>query len=449
MCAVQYYRCRRWLRNRSDSNQFLLACCSNASQCCWVSTQQDNHRRGTAEGRNSLSMVSPKKNLEADAIGSSVSCCCWPLQTRRDRPDPPAPPAPPAPPPPPACSEGNGAVCCSTAAAAQCVEGGPLPERPLPSHLPEICGDFITSGSSWQLLHDGRWHDGGSRHSVFSDVHTAGTMGQLLELTDQPEGFRMRAQMLRSSSTPPAAVILSKLSTLAIPHASPLAARTCGSGPLLAHLVSAGPMSHRGLSNPHPLEVDLLEEVGRGTAHSVWKGLWQDAPVVVKLMVSCSKQQLHWAHTEASLRHLLSHPNVLQTFAYKITSLTEGILATPAPAQHECGAAAERPPTVEDLVSGDGFGAPHPAQKGSSALQTVDLACALRQMMLDITTSHTDMYLTQVGGVGRGDAGKGWSGTGGSGVGQGGFSSGEGQGGAGEGRVRSGGVGQGGVGEVG
>ena len=185
-----------------------------------------------------------------------------------------------------------------------------------------------------------------------------------------------------------------------------------------------------------PLDVALLEMVmGAGGCSTSWLGLWQDAPVVVKLVIA-SKPAEHTPGLEGQLPRLAhspssnvethplthSHPNVVQVFASRVIKLTEDMLqlATPpptssSPAEAAPGAAALTHATkgLPLLVSADGFGAPHPAQ---STLQTMELASALR-LMMGVTSSIPDMYLTQVGGErAMGDDGEGRAGAGCSGV---------------------------------
>ena len=172
----------------------------------------------------------------------------------------------------------------------------------------------------------------------------------------------------------------------------------------------------------NPLDVALLEMVSSGCSgsRSVWMGLWQDAPVVIKLMIA-SKPELHaaagqhgrqpLAHSPSSKLELYvaahplahSHPNLVQVFASRVAKLTEGMLQPVAPTT----AALQPPPPAQAAAalklapdSNDGFGAPHPSQC-SGALQTVELASALRLMMGGRASDCIpDLYLTQVGGEG-------------------------------------------------
>ena len=172
-----------------------------------------------------------------------------------------------------------------------------------------------------------------------------------------------------------------------------------------------------------PLDVALLEMVmGAGGCSTSWLGLWQDAPVVVKLVIGgkAAESLLHSPssnvepHVTAQQRN--SHPNVVQVFASQVMKLTEDMLklttplptsTSPAPAELAPGkvtAPTQSTLNVTDpLVSNDGFGTPHPSQ---STLQTVELASALR-LMMGVTSSIPDMYLTQVGMRGRGGGGAG------------------------------------------
>ncbi|KXZ47521.1 hypothetical protein GPECTOR_34g680 [Gonium pectorale] len=115
-----------------------------------------------------------------------------------------------------------------------------------------------------------------------------------------------------------------------------------------------------------PIEVENLEKVGQGSFGVVYRGVWQGAHVAIKYLLSSSDQQLAASATEALLSKLLAHPNVVQTFAFKVVELTCecGTASAAAVEDGEHAAALEGAGLLESFHSGDGFGVPYLGEEG-------------------------------------------------------------------------------------
>ena len=70
----------------------------------------------------------------------------------------------------------------------------------------------------------------------------------------------------------------------------------------------------------HMDEIDLQEQVGKGGFGAVYKGTWRGAIVAVKHAVCnvADAQSLEQSIREVVLSKKLSHPNVVQTYAWTV-----------------------------------------------------------------------------------------------------------------------------------
>ena len=72
-------------------------------------------------------------------------------------------------------------------------------------------------------------------------------------------------------------------------------------------------------------EIDLQEQVGKGGFGAVYKGTWRGAIVAVKHAI-CNvedAESLEQSIREVVLSKKLSHPNVVQTYAWTVLTGTE------------------------------------------------------------------------------------------------------------------------------
>ncbi|MEW5309718.1 MAG: hypothetical protein WDW38_001581 [Sanguina aurantia] len=104
-------------------------------------------------------------------------------------------------------------------------------------------------------------------------------------------------------------------------------------------------------------EVQQLSWVGHGGYGAVYKGMWQGATVAAKYTVA-DQVDLQGARAhEAVLSKILSHPNVVQTFASRVAILTEDFLK--ATFNGDAMYASQTYNSDSGFKSGDGFGNPY------------------------------------------------------------------------------------------
>lgn len=104
-------------------------------------------------------------------------------------------------------------------------------------------------------------------------------------------------------------------------------------------------------------EVQQLSWVGHGGYGAVYKGVWQGATVAAKYTVA-DQVDLQGARAhEAVLSKILSHPNVVQTFASRVAILTEDFLK--ATFNGDAMYASQTYNSDSGFKSGDGFGNPY------------------------------------------------------------------------------------------
>ena len=72
-------------------------------------------------------------------------------------------------------------------------------------------------------------------------------------------------------------------------------------------------------------EIDLQEQIGKGGQGAVYKGTWRGAPVAVKYAI-CNTQDMdaiEQSVLEVVLSKKMSHPNVVQTYAWTVLTAPE------------------------------------------------------------------------------------------------------------------------------
>ncbi|GIL73264.1 hypothetical protein Vretimale_4866 [Volvox reticuliferus] len=105
-------------------------------------------------------------------------------------------------------------------------------------------------------------------------------------------------------------------------------------------------------------EVAQLSWVGHGGYGAVYKGVWQGANVAVKFTVADYMDFAGASAHEAVLSKMLSHPNVVQTFASRVALLDEEFLRSVFDGETNFPS---RELPVDSFRSGEGFGSPYGA----------------------------------------------------------------------------------------
>ncbi|GFR41123.1 hypothetical protein Agub_g1768, partial [Astrephomene gubernaculifera] len=103
-------------------------------------------------------------------------------------------------------------------------------------------------------------------------------------------------------------------------------------------------------------EVAQLSWVGHGGYGAVYKGVWQGANVAVKFTVADYMDFAGASAHEAVLSKMLSHPNVVQTFASRVSLLDEEFLRSVFDGETTFPS---RELPVDSFRSGEGFGSPY------------------------------------------------------------------------------------------
>ncbi|KXZ56531.1 hypothetical protein GPECTOR_1g477 [Gonium pectorale] len=103
-------------------------------------------------------------------------------------------------------------------------------------------------------------------------------------------------------------------------------------------------------------EVAQLSWVGHGGYGAVYKGVWQGANVAVKFTVADYMDFAGASAHEATLSKMLSHPNVVQTFASRVALLDEDFLRSVFDGDTNFPS---RELPVDSFRSGEGFGSPY------------------------------------------------------------------------------------------
>ncbi|KAG2450168.1 hypothetical protein HYH02_000270 [Chlamydomonas schloesseri] len=103
-------------------------------------------------------------------------------------------------------------------------------------------------------------------------------------------------------------------------------------------------------------EVAQLSWVGHGGYGAVYKGVWQGANVAVKFTVADYMDFAGASAHEAVLSKMLSHPNVVQTFASRVALLDEDFLRSVFDGDTNFPS---RELPVDSFRSGEGFGSPY------------------------------------------------------------------------------------------
>ncbi|GLC44332.1 hypothetical protein PLESTB_000481300 [Pleodorina starrii] len=103
-------------------------------------------------------------------------------------------------------------------------------------------------------------------------------------------------------------------------------------------------------------EVAQLSWVGHGGYGAVYKGVWQGANVAVKFTVADYMDFAGASAHEAVLSKMLSHPNVVQTFASRVALLDEDFLRSVFDGETNFPS---RELPVDSFRSGEGFGSPY------------------------------------------------------------------------------------------
>ncbi|KAG2443915.1 hypothetical protein HXX76_002255 [Chlamydomonas incerta] len=130
--------------------------------------------------------------------------------------------------------------------------------------------------------------------------------------------------------------------------------------------------SNMQLCRPEELVGDIkdLAFIGNGSFAAVFKGLWQDAKVAIKFVVSDSLNSNSVTLRESLLGQLLSHPNVIQTYTTRCALMDDESLHT----IHGAATEDARRLSGDSLrfVSGDGFGDPrHKAGGGTISVSNI------------------------------------------------------------------------------
>ncbi|KAG2500059.1 hypothetical protein HYH03_002336 [Edaphochlamys debaryana] len=103
-------------------------------------------------------------------------------------------------------------------------------------------------------------------------------------------------------------------------------------------------------------EVAQLSWVGHGGYGAVYKGVWQGANVAVKFTVADYMDFAGASAHEAVLSKMLSHPNVVQTFASRVALLDEDFLRSVFDGETNFPS---RELPADSFRSGEGFGSPY------------------------------------------------------------------------------------------
>ncbi|KAG2492504.1 hypothetical protein HYH03_009169 [Edaphochlamys debaryana] len=147
----------------------------------------------------------------------------------------------------------------------------------------------------------------------------------------------------------------------------------------LLHFGSASghvPLQHLATLRPGRLARELagLRWIGQGGGGAVFQAQWQSAQVAVKFMVSPSPAHVDAAALEAVVSFAVGHPNVVSTYGFQLSRLTEASFAECAamgphgePTSGEETEAEEAEVDVEGLA-GDGTGAHRTTSVTATAL---------------------------------------------------------------------------------
>lgn len=169
-----------------------------------------------------------------------------------------------------------------------------------------------------------------------------------------------------------------------------------GDQPDIDNPYSSLPVNTLGLMTLEALahEIQQLTWIGQGGLGTVYKGIWQGAPVAVKFMCTNSLDLTSATAREAVLSKLLSHPNVVQTFASKVAKLDDNFFTAIANFRGTSKDTDDNTTSKitlstecrDSFVSGEGFGNPLEKSKESTNI---------RDVLFHVDAKPGD-YLTQI-----------------------------------------------------
>lgn len=135
-------------------------------------------------------------------------------------------------------------------------------------------------------------------------------------------------------------------------------------------------------------EIQHLSWIGQGGYGTVYKGIWQGAPVAIKFMKSENMNMNTATAREALLSKVLSHPNVVQTFFTKVGRLDEEFF-TLGSYGRKAGDSSMPTSSLDattSFASGEGFG--NPLLKSKAAASITDILVQL--------SAKPNHYLTEI-----------------------------------------------------